>query len=268
MTIGIGVLCSTKPKPHTPRPDALVMVADTMGSTETDSLDELHKLFTDEEARFYGVCSGRIEKGADLIPLIKKELTNLTQRSHGTFLQALNKAANDHRTQHFHYDVVNPRYMVVPGQVLGTHNDAMMAEFQTYYVGAELLVGTFDDEGRAFLYFIGQLQDQLGLVHLFQYPGYCAIGSGQYNANFWLNFRHQTLGHNIKRSAYHAYEADRMASRAPTVNDDIEIVVATSSQCFHLDRRNPTRDGCPVSLTELDALWDSYKPRDTNAIGI
>ena len=158
--------------------------------------------------------------------------------------------------------------MVVPGQVLATHNDAMMTEFQSYDVGAQLLLGTFDDDGRSFLYYIGPLQNQPGLVHLFQFPGYFTIGSGSYNANSWLNYRHQTLGHNIKRSAYHAYEADRMASRAPTVNDDIEMVVATATQCFHLDRRKPAIDGCPVSLTELDAFWDNYKPRETNAIGL
>jgi hypothetical protein len=268
MTIGIGVLCSTQPKPRAPKPDALVLVADTKVSTETDSLDELHKVFIDEESRFYGVCAGRIEKGADLIPIIKKELAELPKRSHGTFLQALNRAANNHRTQHFHYDVLGPRYMVVPGQVLDSHNGAMLDEFQAYDVGAQLLLGIFDDDGQAFLYYIGSLHNQPGLVHLFEFPGYFAIGSGSYNATFWLNNRYQTLGGNIKRSAYHAYEANRMATRAPTVNDNIELVIATASQCFHLHRECPNKDGCPVSLTELDALWESHKARDTSTIGL
>lgn len=64
MTIGIGVLCSTKPRPHVPRPDAIVMIADTMGSTETDSTDDLHKMYVGDDVHLYAVCAGRMEKCA------------------------------------------------------------------------------------------------------------------------------------------------------------------------------------------------------------
>jgi len=42
MTIGIGVLCCSKDDLRTgERPDTIVMMADTMGSTAEDSTDEL-----------------------------------------------------------------------------------------------------------------------------------------------------------------------------------------------------------------------------------
>ena len=52
-------------------------------------------------------------------------------------------------------------------------------------------------------------------VHLCEFPGYSTIGTGGDNAQFWLNYRRQVLVINVKRSAYHAYEAKRMASKNP-----------------------------------------------------
>src|SRR5438132_9860970 len=101
MTIGIGVLCSTRPKPHEPRPDAIVMIADTMGSTETDSTDDLHKMYVYPEERLVGVCAGHLEMAADLITCIQKEFKELQTRTHGQYMTALNKAVYGHRVQHF-----------------------------------------------------------------------------------------------------------------------------------------------------------------------
>src|SRR5579859_1084146 len=84
MTIGIGVLCSTKPKPHAPRPDALVIVADTMGSTETDSIEELHKLYFDDAARVHITCAGHVEMASELVPMFIHNIKELSRRSHGT----------------------------------------------------------------------------------------------------------------------------------------------------------------------------------------
>jgi len=73
MTIGIGMLCSTKPKPHAPRPDAIVMLSDTMGSTETDSTDQLYKMLIDDKHLLFGVCADRLERCADLWPVLVRE---------------------------------------------------------------------------------------------------------------------------------------------------------------------------------------------------
>ena len=67
MTIGIGVLCSTQPKPHSPRPDAIVMIADTMGSTDTDSTDDLHKMWIDDDLKLYIVGAGNLDLCGELV---------------------------------------------------------------------------------------------------------------------------------------------------------------------------------------------------------
>src|SRR5437667_10473991 len=159
----------------------------------------------------------------------------------------------------FAWDVLSPRHMVTPGQISSLQHDAMMQDFQQYDVGAELLVGTFDNQGQAYLYHIGPLANTLGLVHLFEFPGYWAIGSGSYNAITWLNHRRQVLRRSVRQSAYHAYEGKKMAESSPTVNDDIELLIATPTGRFHLMRGHDatvrgqeTEDRLPIGLSELE----------------
>lgn len=274
MTIGIGVLCSSKPKPHVPRPDSIVMISDTMGSTDTDSTDDLHKMFIDEETRLYAVCANRMEKCSDLWPTLCREVRGLSVRTHGAFQEVLNRVVLGHRAQHFQYDILGPRHMVVPGQVGAQQHDAMMADFQNYDAGVEMLVGTFELNGQALLYHIGPMGNTPGFVQLFEFPGFMAIGAGQYNAITWLNHRRQVLGKSVRQSAYHAYEAKRMAESAPTVNKDIEIVIATPKGSFHIMRDlevtvrgQESIEQCPVSLAELEVLYEKYQAPTTDDLG-
>jgi hypothetical protein len=266
MTIGIGVLCSTKPKPHAPRPDAIVMVSDTMGSTDTDSTDDLHKMFIDEERMLFAVGADRMEKCADLWPCIQKEITSLEKKSHGDLLDAINKAVLGHRRQHFKYDVLYSKY-ALNEQFLLAQPDKIQEEWANYDPGAALIVGMFDDIGQALLYLI-QHPGQYGSswVEPESFPGHAVIGSGGYNASFWLNYRRQHLGLSLRQSAYHAYEASKMASKAPTVNDDIEIMVATKREVFHTSSKHPPKPGSPITLEQLSNLFLEYGPRSTGVL--
>ena len=75
MTIGIGrLLASSRPKPHVPRPDSFILVADTMGSTETDSTDDLHKMWLDDDLAIYAVGAGVLEYGGEFFVIVQNEL--------------------------------------------------------------------------------------------------------------------------------------------------------------------------------------------------
>lgn len=277
MTIGIGVLCSTKPKPHEPRPDALILIADSMGSTDTDSVDELHKLYFSESAKVHTTCAGHVEMAAEIVPIITESIPALSRRSHGNIWEAINLAVHGHRVQHFTWDVLAQRHSCLRPDphgmlpIMKSDEQNILEEWQKYHTGAELIIGTFDFAGQAYLYIVGpQYDDQgikPGLVHLHEFPGHWAIGSGAYNANFWLNYRGQTLSRSIKQSAYHAYEAKLMAARAPTVNDNIEIVVATPEASWYLTKEVPEREGCEVSLLELEHQFKRYGPQNTYDLG-
>jgi hypothetical protein len=89
VTIGIGVLCSSNPRPHLIRPDGIILMADTMGSTETDSTPELHKLYVEDDV--YAVCAGKVELASEVISIFKQELKGLTSRTYGQIYEALNK---------------------------------------------------------------------------------------------------------------------------------------------------------------------------------
>ena len=59
-----------------------------------------------------------------------------------------------------------------------------------------------------------------------------------------------------------------MAAKAPTVNDDVEIVIVLPDRkSFHLTRQRPAIDGCPASLHELESMVKKYGPQKTDIIG-
>src|SRR5205807_2019836 len=98
--------------------------------------------------------------------------------------------------------------------------DKLLEEWHKFFLNIQLLVGTFERTGHALLYLLSQDTDQNGrllpkVVHLCAFPGYQTIGTGSENANFWLNYRRQVLGLSVERSAYHAFEAKKMAAKAP-----------------------------------------------------
>jgi hypothetical protein len=141
------------------------------------------------------------------------------------------------------------------------------------YLDIQMLIATFDNTGQAYLYRTAQSSDEHGqlipkTVYLSEFPGYDTIGTGSENANFWLNFRGQVLGKSVKQSAYHAYEAKQMAAKAPSVNDQIEIVIVLPGEkSFHLTKDIQPTDGCPVSLGELQRMFKKYGPQKTEVLG-
>ena len=127
--------------------------------------------------------------------------------------------------------------------------------------------GTFDEKGKAMLYYVGKLEGSSALVHPVVFPGCQAIGSGAYNALMWLNYRHQRLNLSMRQSALHAYEASRMAASAPAVNDDPDILIATAKESFWFSRKVPALPEYPITLEELNLLAKKYGPRNTDALG-
>jgi len=242
------------------------MIADTMGSNDYDSTNELRKLYAVADVGLYAVCAGKMETAGEIVAAVVERLPKLARRSHGTFWGLLNEVVNGHRAQRFRFDVVAPRYELVPGQVqLQDHKD-VVHEFQDYNSGAELLVGMFDEHGMAFLYDIGKVEGSSALVRPVAFPGYYAIGTGAFNALNWLNYRGQRLNFGIRRSALHIYEGCRMASSAPTVNKNTDMVIATAKQEFMLAYDRPPATGSPVDLDELKNMAKKYGPRSTEAV--
>ena len=267
MTIGIGVLCSSKPRPHPIRPDGLILMADTMGSTDTDSTSELHKLAIEKDENLFMACAGDISICQDVGSVIKQNFAKLRRRTHGEIWEAINKAVHEVLQSHFQWDVLRPKYVFASDTVFESQKENVTAEWQAYHPSLEMLIGTFHEDGRALLYLIRRYEESHAWVHLCQYPGHMAIGSGSYNAEFWLKYRAQQLGRNPRQSAYHAYEAMKMAANAPTVNKNMEIVMAFADRGYTLTAEYPEPEGCPFSLTELNAMYPKYGPQDTFEIG-
>ena len=267
MTIGIGVLCSSQPRPHKIRPDGLILMADTMGSTDVDSTSELHKLGIEEDQKLYMACAGDVAICNDVGSVIKSHIAEIPRRTHGYLLEAINKGVHESLMGRFKWDVLNPKYIFSPGIIFEGQREPVTEEWQNYRPNFEMLVGTFHENGLALLYLVRRYDEGYGWVHLCQFPGHMAIGSGSYKAEYWLNFRSQQLGRNPKQSAYHAYEAKIMAESAPTVNKNTEIVVAFADRYYRLTNEFPEQEGCPFSLPELKALYPKYGPQNTDDLG-
>lgn len=283
MTIGIGVLCSSQPKPYTPRPDSVILVADTMGSTQTDSTDDLHKMWINDDLGIWAVGAGMLEYSGEIIAMMENEIKAIRDAgsdiTHGRISTALNKCAHIHKSQHFNWDVM-PKLSIVSASDSGGQMNMLaladpkrlLEEWQSFYLSLNMVIATRDVTGQMYLYKVGHFTDEYGgisgkTVSLSEFPGYATIGTGGQNANTWLDYRRQVLGLNAKQSAYHAYEAKQMAARAPTVNDKIEIAVVLPNGTHHLSEENPVLDGCPVSLPELDAMFLRFGPRKTEDLG-
>jgi len=265
MTIGIGVLSSSNPRPHPIRPDSVTLIADTMGSTDTDSTSELHKLYVEDG--IYAVCAGKVEFASEVISIFQQELKSLEKRNFGGIWHSLNVAVHEHRRSHFHWDCLVPKYAFQDGTLLESQQQNVIQDWQQYDSGIEMLVSVFHPNGSPLLFLVGPVDGNGGWVHPCQYPGYWAIGSGARNAISWLNYRQQQLGLRPLQSTYHAYEAKLMSSMAPTVNKNTEIAVAFADREYVLRADRPEVEGCPVSLPELTELYKKYGPQNTNALG-
>ena len=265
MTIGIGVLASTVPRPSLARPDAIVMMADTMGSSESDSTSELHKLISEEG--ICASCAGNVEHCEEIISIFKQEVSKMPARTVGSLWDGLNKAVHEHRMAHFKWDYIAARYAFSPQGILESEQKNLVKDWQEYDSNASMLVGIYHRVGVALLFYVGQMEGAQGWVHTMRFPGFCAIGTGSYNANAWLNYRQQQFGMNLRQSAYHAYESRLMAGSAPTVNKNLEILVAMQEKHYFLNAETPEVDGCPISIPELRSLYKKLGPQETNRLG-
>jgi hypothetical protein len=273
MTIGIGVLGTATSKL---KADTLAMVSDTLGSVgDFHSTSYLHKMFLFPDEKLYVVAADRIEKAAELVAMIRIRLRSLAVRNHGFIQHALNECVQDYRRQRMTYEVL-PKHMVTLEQWLLPMDEALrqavMHDWMVFDMNCSLIVGTFTDEGQAILYEIPSVaaiqqedgQVKMQFVNVSSFPGFCAIGTGAENANFWLCYRGHNLAHSPERSAYHAYEAKLMAESSPHVNEKIEMVIATAEGHVHLTDRKPQQG--EWSLATFKGMFEQYGPKSTEAL--
>jgi 20S proteasome alpha/beta subunit len=275
MTIGLGVLATGE----VAKPDTVILAADTQGSFGGwASTNALHKIFCQPKEQLYIAAADDIGKAAELVAMIQKNVSALSVKEHGPIQHALITAVRDYHMQRAAYEVL-PKFMLSPLDLkTATINDEFRErvenEVAAFYIGCELLVGTFSDSGQAFLYQISGrpqvIHDDgsmtIEYVHHSVIDGFAAIGSGSHNALFWLAFRNHSGSCSPERAAYHAYEARLMAETSAFVNDQIEMVVATREGYVRLTKDKPKSR--QWSLHKLAAMYKKYGPQPTEPLGI
>src|SRR5690242_2467799 len=107
MTIGIGVLGSTNGR----NIDAVTLISDSMGSTDTDSTSALSKMFT--EGNIHGVAAGSITVASELFHAICQEIGKLgDDRNHGSIWKSISQAVNGVRVEKFFWEVVQHEFVI------------------------------------------------------------------------------------------------------------------------------------------------------------
>ena len=262
MTIGMGVLASETEL----RPDHVILMADTKGSFGNDfSTGVLHKLFADPILDLYAVAADHMDQAAELFKTIHLFLRELwAGKGYGGIFQAVHAASDVYKRVRFKYDVL-PKYAHIPESIPDNFTDeqlgpALLEEWRNFYFGCQMIVSSFDLEGKAYLFTI----DGTGEVINCTFPGFSAIGSGMNNALFWLSYRNHNLGAPIKRAAYHAFEAKIMAEKSPFVNEEIDMVIAKKGHHFILTKALPKPQGTPVTVAELREMFSVYGPKVTD----
>lgn len=99
------------------------------------------------------------------------------------------------------------------GTLFANGQSRIQDAWKNYYVGADLVLGTFDGAGMACLYYIGWFADRPGLVHL--------------------------------------------AASAPTVNEQIEITIATKDESTYLANNHFYPGKYTITFEELRDLYRS-----------
>lgn len=262
MTIAIGVLASETDL----RPDHVILLADTKGSFGAGfSMDRLHKLFADPGIGLYCAAAGLMDRAAELFKTISLFLRELQGPvGYGRVFQAVHGACDTYKRMRFRYDVL-PRYAYLIPRLRDDFEErdlspTLLEEWQKFDFGCEMIVSSFDSEGKPYLF----AADGSGGVQNLTFPGFAAIGSGAGQAMFWLSYRHHNLGFPLKRAAYHAFEAKLMAESSPFVNEELDVIIASYKSHYIVTRTNPKPDGVPFTVAELRELANQYGPKETD----
>jgi hypothetical protein len=266
MAIAVGVLCSTEHGSRGAYPDTIVLIAND-SRTANDDYGVCHqKVFVYPDEKCFGICIGRIETmGCELLPAVQKDFQDLTDRNPRLFLERINEIVFDYRRRYFQSDILS-NYRFFSGDIPQEYHSEILELWQHHDIGAQVILGTFDNDGAAVMYIIGEVEGLRGWVHQIAFPGFATIGHGSHSANFWLSYRRQTSRKSVRRSAYHAYEAMRLALAPEDQNDVSELILATSDEILHLNKDAPEDNRCQVSLRELEEMYAQYGPHDTREL--
>ena len=244
------------------------MIADTMGSYEDAySSSELHKLHAIESEDLYAVSADGIDRASEQISMLQSvlRLDHSGPRIYRNILQAIAKTASYYKNVRFEVDAL-PQFRMSLDDWFRVQDpslrDSILSAYQDFYVGCQMLIGVFDHVGQVFMFYLpGD-----GTAQNVTFPGFGAIGSGANNAMFWLSYRKQKLSCSIRRSAYHAYEAKRMAESSPHVNERIDMVIAQKGKHFLFHHDKPEIAGAPISMPEMKNLFKRFSARDTGSL--
>jgi hypothetical protein len=147
---------------------------DTIGSTESNSTDELFKIFMNKNLNIYAACADVIERAAEIFPVIERLIGGIpnnvfpdpipddprNKRNHGAIQAALATAAYSYKVQRFQLEVL-PMF-AWNGSLSSVDQKLTLGPWQQFNFRSQLIVAAFEENGRGHLYLIAQYEDAPG----------------------------------------------------------------------------------------------------------
>ena len=120
-----------------------------------------------------------------------------------------------------------------------------------YNLGLSLLVCGFDRNKLGHIFTVGNP----GTAQRLDIPGFHAIGSGYYGAEYMMFYRELSPATTCHEWLYYIYEAKAFGEMAGAVGMETELLVAQPDRPVH----QIDNDGYHTSL---DRMWNKYRPGD------
>jgi hypothetical protein len=151
-------------------------------------------MFFSEADGLYAVAADNINNAGEMFSRIILSLRSETNRTSGAIFQCIHAAVCDYHRARVQREVIT-KYLLIPGDLEKEENvELVRDECMRFDSGCEMVIGAFDELGRALLfetYSVGYTEQDNGLETLVlargnTIPGFAAIGKGVTLRNFGL----------------------------------------------------------------------------------
>jgi len=236
---------------------AIVMAADRMVSTAfIESELEISKIIPIGDNWWIMLAASALAGAFPIIDNVKVEIAQASEHDVEDVVRIVADCYQEERRRRAEAQFLLPRGFTVDSflaqgkaalpEITFRELDLALSQFD---LGVSLLVCGFDHKKMAQLFKV----DNPGIGSRLDIPGFHAIGSGFYGAEYMMYYRELSCVTPVHEWLYYIYEAKGFGEQAGAVGEETELLVA--------------RPDCPIQRIDddgfhrsLDRMWGKYRP--------
>ena len=236
---------------------AIVMAADRMVSTAfIESELELSKIMPIDDNWWVMIAADNVAGAFPIIDNIKTLMPQEADCKIDEIVSIVSDCYQQERRNRAEAQFLMPRGFTV-ASFLAQGKDVLPEitfreldlALSSYNLGVNLLICGFDHQKVAHLFTV----DNPGIGSRLDIPGFHAIGSGFYGAQYMMYYRELSSVTPVHEWLYYIYEAKAFGEQAGAVGEETELLIARPDQPI----QRIDHDGFHESL---DRMWAEYRP--------